>query len=205
MPFFFVSSAPTHWGTRVASAIRPVRAGVFSAPAERGARTASACSPLTGGEVFAEPQRRVALCGARETAAPAAGAKRKGHLRFPFLFELLPFPYFLVWRRLPTCDRSEKRERQSGYSCVCFAKYSQFTDSVLLHRRFTLRRRGIAVPRKSLARCNARHLRIKRLVQFIFAGAVYYNALANCAALLCRACLDEITCVAVMYLTLRIG
>ena len=27
-----------------------------------------------------------------ECAAPAAGAKRKGHLRFPFLFELLPFP-----------------------------------------------------------------------------------------------------------------
>ena len=25
-------------------------------------------------------------------AVPTAGAKRKGHLRFPFLFELLPFP-----------------------------------------------------------------------------------------------------------------
>ena len=42
--------------------------------------------------------RKVALCGvcgARRwgDAAPAAGAKRKGHLRFPFLFELLPFPY----------------------------------------------------------------------------------------------------------------
>ena len=95
---FLCFSAPTHWGTRVASAIRPVRAGVFSAPAEWGARTASACSPLTGGRSFAEPQRGVALCGARETAAPAAGAKRKGHLRFPFLFELLPFPYFLSWK-----------------------------------------------------------------------------------------------------------
>ena len=29
----------------------------------------------------------------RGVAAPAAGAKRKGHLRFPFLFELLSFPY----------------------------------------------------------------------------------------------------------------
>ncbi len=47
---------------------------------------------LSGRQIFAEPQREVALCGARETAAPAAGAKRKGHLRFPFLFELLPFP-----------------------------------------------------------------------------------------------------------------
>jgi len=48
---------------------------------------------LTGGEFFAEPQQGVALCGARESAAPAAGAKRKDNLRFSFLFELLPFPY----------------------------------------------------------------------------------------------------------------
>ena len=163
-------------------------------------------SPLTGGEFFAEPQQGDSpSADGGDVAAPAAGAKRKGHLRFPFLFELLPFPYFLVWRRLPTCDRSEKGERQSGYSCVCFAKYSQFTDSVLLHRPERLRRRGMTVPRNSLTRYTARHLRIKRLVQFIFVGAVYHNALANCAALLCRACLDEITCVAVMYLTLRIG
>ena len=39
---------------------------------------------------------------------PAAGAKRKGHLRFPFLFELLPFPCFLIWHRFPICDRYEK-------------------------------------------------------------------------------------------------
>ena len=70
---------------------------------------------LTGGEFFAEPQQGIALCGARETAASAAGttpyprrwAKRKDNLRFSFLFELLPFPCFLIWRRLPTCDRSE--------------------------------------------------------------------------------------------------
>ena len=38
--------------------------------------------------------RKVALCGVRGgDAVPTAGAKRKGHLRFPFLFELLPFPY----------------------------------------------------------------------------------------------------------------
>ena len=118
-----------------------------------------ACSPFPGGEFFAEPQRGVALCGARETAAPAAGAKRKDNLRFSFLFELLPFPW-IVWRRLPICDRCEIGERQSGYFFVCFAKYSQFTDSVLLHMWFHLRKRGMTVPRKSLARCNARHLRI---------------------------------------------
>ena len=143
--------------------VRPDGAAPFSAPTERGTRTAAggfaltgrlfflhrlsgalelpqAGSPFPGGEFSAEPQRRVALCGAREVAAPAAGAKRKGHLRFPFLFGLLPFPCFLIWRRFPICDRFENRERQSGYRSVGFVKYSQFTDSVLLHIRSTLRR-----------------------------------------------------------------
>ena len=63
---------------------------------------------LNGRGVFSlRRSERVALCGARESAAPAAGAKRKGHLRFPFLFELLPFPW-IVWRRPETGDRFEK-------------------------------------------------------------------------------------------------
>ena len=70
---------------------------------------------------FAEVQRGVALCGARESAAPAAGAKRKGHLRFPFLFELLPFPCFLIWRRPETGDRFEK-EYGRGFFLPCFSK-----------------------------------------------------------------------------------
>ena len=61
------------------------------------------------------------------------------------------------------------------------------SDNVLLHRRFHLRRRGMTVPRNPLARYTAWHLRIRRLVQFILAGAVYHNALKNRAALLCRA------------------
>ena len=89
--------------------------------------------------------------------------------------------------------------------CSRVETYSQFTDSVLLHIRLNLRRRDIPVSRKSLARCNARHLRIKRLVQFILVGAVYHNALTTCATLLCRAYLDEITCVAEWHLTLRTG
>ena len=71
--------------------------------------------------------------------------------------------------------------------------------------QFHLSRRGIAVPRNSLTRYTARYLRIRRLVQFILADPVYYNALTNCAARLCRACVDLITCVAVRYLTLRTG
>ena len=86
----------------------PDGAAAFSAPLSGGHELPQACSSLTGGRFFAEIQRGVALCGARETAAPAAGAKRKGHLRFPFLFELLPFPCFLIRRRFPICDRFEK-------------------------------------------------------------------------------------------------
>ena len=71
------------------------------------------------------------------------------------------------------------------------------SDTVLLHMWFHLRKRGMTVPRNSLTRYTARHLRIRRLVQFIFVGAVYHNALTNCAALLCRACEDFPVCVAV--------
>ena len=81
-------------------------------------------TPCPGGKIFAEPQRRAALCGARKIAASAAGIKRKGHLRFPFLFELLPFPW-IVWRRLPTCDRSEIGERERIFSTVFFVTCSQ--------------------------------------------------------------------------------
>ena len=38
-----------------------------------------------------------------------------------------------------------------------------------------------------------------------FAGAFRYNVQKGCAALSCRACVDPPTCVAVRYLTLRIG
>ena len=102
-------SAPAERGTRTASASSPLTGGFFSAPAVRGTRTALACSPLTGGEFFAEPQRGDSpSADGGSVAAPAAGAKRKDNLRFSFLFELLPFPCFLIWRRLPTCDRFEK-------------------------------------------------------------------------------------------------
>ena len=90
----------------------------FSAPAERGTRTAQACSPLTGGEFFAEPQQGDSpSADGGSVAAPAAGAKRKGHLRFPFLFGLLPFPCFLIRRRLPTCDRFEKGNGRGFFLC----------------------------------------------------------------------------------------
>ena len=61
------------------------------------------------------------------------------------------------------------------------------------------------MPRNSLTCYTGRHLRIRRLILFIFAGAVYYNALTNCATRSCCACVDLITCVAERYLTLRTG
>ena len=132
--------------------VRPDGAAPFPAPESRGTRTAAGGFALSG--------RHLSLHRpSGDVPRPAAGAKRKGHLRFSFLFELLPFPCFLIWRRLPTCDRFEMGERQSGYRSVSFSAFSQFTDSILLHMWVNQRRRDIPVSRKSLACCNARHLR----------------------------------------------
>ena len=140
----------------------------FSAPAEWGTRTAQACSSLTDGEFFAEIQRGVALCGAREIAAPAAGtapyprrwAKRKGHLRFPFLFELLPFPCFLIWHRFPICDRFEKKYGSRVTAAYLSPPFRSSQTAYCYTYGLLYAERGIAVPRNSLARCNGRHLRI---------------------------------------------
>ena len=81
---------------------------------------------LTGGEFFAEPQQGDSpSADGGDVAAPAAGttpyprrwAKRKDNLRFSFLFELLPFPYFLIWRRFPICDRCEKEYGRGFFLC----------------------------------------------------------------------------------------
>ena len=58
------------------------------------------------------------------------------------------------------------------------------SDTVLLHMWVHLCRRNMTVLRNFLTRYTAWHLRIRRLVQFIFVSAVYHNALTNCAALL---------------------
>ena len=147
--FRFVNSAPAEQGARTA-------AGVF-APNGRHLflhRLSGVLEPrrrftLTGGEFFAEMQRGVALCGARESAAPAAGAKRKGHLRFPFLFELLPFPCFLIRRRFPICDRFEIRGTAEDFfsatdelpsESVLLSNLFAGSDTVLLHMRVNQRK-----------------------------------------------------------------
>ena len=80
--------------------VRPYRAGGFSLRPQRGIRRLR-----TAGASRRPP---------RATPYPRRWAKRKDNLRFSFLFKLLPFPW-IVWRRLPICDRCEIGERQSGY------------------------------------------------------------------------------------------
>ena len=66
-------------------------------------------------------------------AAPAAGAKRKDNLRFSFLFELLPFPCFLIRRRFPICDRFEIRGTAEDFFYRVFRNLFAGSDNVLLH------------------------------------------------------------------------
>ena len=99
---------------------------LFPAPDDWGTRTAAGGFAPTGRRVFrlkSSGELRSAERG--DSPRPAAGAKRKGHLRFPFLFGLLPFPCFLIWRRFPICDRCEMGERQRIFSSVSFSTYSQ--------------------------------------------------------------------------------
>ena len=123
-------------------------------------------------------------------AAPAAAGKRADTCGFYPLnsrFPLFPNP-------AQTRDRRplRKGERQRILSTVGAHNVRPFlylyavSDFVLLHRRVHLRRRDITVSRNALTRYTARHLRIRRLVQFIFAETVRNNALTNRAALLCR-------------------
>ena len=98
---------------------------LFSAPAGRDARTAQAVRP-DGRKV----SRRTSAGSAPsadggDVAVPAAGAKRKGHLRFPFLFELLPFPCLLARRKSESGDRFENGVRQRIFSSVSFTACSQ--------------------------------------------------------------------------------
>ena len=58
--------------------VRPDRAAPFLHRLSGALELPLAGSPLTGGKFFAEPQRRVALCGAREVAAPRGGGKKEG-------------------------------------------------------------------------------------------------------------------------------
>ena len=75
-------------------AIRTFRAAAFFRTGFPGHTSRVSDTHFPGGEF-----RRLRTAGFRALRSagtlrlPGAGAKRKGHLRFPFLFELLPFPW----------------------------------------------------------------------------------------------------------------
>ena len=95
--------------------------------------------------------------------------------------------------------------RQSGYRCVRFATCSQFTDSVLLHIRLTLRKRDIAVSRNplvwSLRTAPTRINSTNQIASQVPSGTTRKQVARHCYAAPCG---ELPTCVAVMYLTLRI-
>ena len=67
--------------------------------------------------------------------------------------------YFLVWRRLPTCDRCETGERQRIFSSVSFAIYSQGRIHFCYIGGLLSAGCGITVPHDSLASCDRQGLR----------------------------------------------
>ena len=180
--------------------VRPDGAALFLHRPSGVRELPQAGSPFPGGKVFAEPQRGIRrLRTAGASRHPPRGRRRthgggqKGRTTCGFPSSLNSY---LSLRghggNRRTATVSKKGERQRIFSTVgehsvlpCRNRFA-VSDNVLLHMWFYLRRRGITVPRNSWARYHARHLRIRRLVQFIFTGPVYYNTLTNCAALLCR-------------------
>ena len=88
--------------------VRPFRAGSFPLN-------------LSGGDSLSADGGNVPRPAAGTTPYPRRWAKRKDNLRFSFLFELLPFPCFLIWRRLPICDRFEKGNGR-GFFLPCFSQ-----------------------------------------------------------------------------------
>ena len=121
-------------------------------------------SSCPGGKFFAEPQRRVAVCGRQKIRRTHGGGQEGRHLRFLPLNSR--FPLFLSLAQTRDRRPLRKGERQRIFSTVgehsvlpC-PELSAVPDTILLHRRFTLRRRGISVPRNSFTRCYGQQLRV---------------------------------------------
>ena len=124
---FFCTEFPGH--TNCVSVFAPAGRLLFLRRLTGAHELPQACSPLTGGGFSLN------LSG--ECADAARRAQEGRHLRFPPSCES---PLSLLARRKSESgDRCEIRERQSGYRSVSFATCLQFTDTVLLHIRATLR------------------------------------------------------------------
>ena len=137
------------------------------------------------------------FCKRGNAPCPRRGAKRKGHLRFPFLFELLPFP--LLHSLTQTRERRPLRNKGNGRGF--FLCYGRTTFGVHPLEQ-PVRSVGYRTATQAVSSPQARHSSAARfvslevtdstyesiyLVAFILADAVRYNVPRICAALLCRA------------------
>ena len=127
---------------------------------------------------------RVSLAKRGNLACPA-GAQEGRHLRFPPSCES-PLSLGESGADCRHVTAAKYGERQRIFSSVSFSTCSQCQIPFCYTGGFIYAVGGMTVPPDFFARYTARHLRIRRLILFIFAGTVYHNALSNCAALLCR-------------------
>ena len=136
----------------------------FSAPIRRGTRVALAILSVRAESFLLNLSGELPSADGRRFAVPTAVGKRVDTCGFYPLNSR--FPLFLSLAQ--TRDRRPLRKggRQRIFSTVgehgvlpC-PGLSAVPDTILLHRRFTLRRRGISVPRNSFTRCYGQQLRV---------------------------------------------
>ena len=129
-----------------------------------------------------------------QNLACPAGAQEGRHLRFPPSCES-PLSLGESGANQRSATASKRRTAEDFSSAtdglpsesILLSSLFAVSDTLLLHISEGLRRRNMTVLRNSLARCNGRHLRIRRSAAFILVDPVCNNALTNCAALSCRA------------------
>ena len=117
--FLYIFSAPTSWGdTNCAGVFAPNGRQLFQHRLSGGHERRQRVRPFRAESFplrFSGGIRRLRTGGA--SRHPPRGQKGRDNLRFSFLFELLPFPCFLIWRRFPICDRSEKENDRGFFLC----------------------------------------------------------------------------------------
>ena len=135
----------------IAQTVRPIRAALVAGTGF------PVCPNCEGGSPF--PGEDSAAAAAGTFAVSTAGDKKGRHLRFlPPLNTRFP-----CWDSLGADGRLRKQEKGNGSRVTTACLSPPFRSSQIAYC-YTCglinAGRGIAVPRKSLARCNARHLRI---------------------------------------------
>ena len=151
-------------GRELPQAGSPFPGGSFSAPADRGTRTAAGVFAPDGRRVFRwDSAGSCALRSAGTCRAPRQGKRvdtKVSTLLTPTSF------YFLVWRRLPTCDRFENRGTAVGLLLRLFRKI------FAVHRQRTATHTGYST--------QAQHNSVAQLVSLEFTDGtcelgVWYN------------------------------